>query len=367
MLEPIVRLCERFLGRGSGAITVPAMDGALKPNQALESATRVLSIPAPDNLVAHPGGFAFSSAQTLFHVLGSNAGSSTPMAAFDEDILSVAAHESGVMAVGLDHGGLRIVGGPRDAKHIPAAGGVTLNCVVAMTFLSETSLLICNGSSVNPASAWQRDLLDATCAGTVLIVDLQGGNHRVLAKGLSFPYGVVRSGKDSIVVAESWKSRLVELPLSGSGARRIVLDSIPGHPSRIISRPGGYWLTVFAPRSQLMEFVRRERRYREAMMAEIPPHLWLAPTLSSGRSFYEPMQGAALKQMGILKPWAPSRSYGLVVALDETFLPVASQHSRAGRERHGITSVLELEGRVLVTSKGGDEILALHMDGADVR
>ena len=97
----------------------------------------------------------------------------------------------------------------------------------------------------------------------------------------------------------------------------------------------------------------------------MPTHLWVAPTLFSGKSFYEPMQGAALKQMGILKPWAPTRSYGLVVALDDQFQPVASQHSRAGGERHGITSVLDLHGCVLVTSKGGDEIIELRIDEAD--
>src|SRR5262249_18403803 len=148
-----------------------------------------------------------------------------------------------------------------------------------------------------------------------------GKNHRLLASGLAFPYGAVTAADGRVVVSESWKSRLVEVSLTGSGIGRSVLGSLPGHPSRLVAPPGGYWLTVFAPRSQLMEFVRRERRYRDAMMAEIPPHLWVAPTLSSNQSFYEPMQGAALKQMGILKPWAPTRSYGLVAALDDKFQP----------------------------------------------
>ena len=51
------------------------------------------------------------------------------------------------------------------------------------------------------------------------------------------------------------------------------------------------------------------------MMAEIEPTYWIAPRLRSGQSFKEPMQGAHIKTMGVIKPWAPPRSYGLVVRL----------------------------------------------------
>ena len=43
---------ERFLGRGRAAVTVPPLDGALKPNNRLEDAPRGLASHAPDNLVA---------------------------------------------------------------------------------------------------------------------------------------------------------------------------------------------------------------------------------------------------------------------------------------------------------------------------
>ena len=58
--------------------------------------------------------------------------------------------------------------------------------------------------------------------------------------------------------------------------------------------------------------------------------------------------------MGIHKPWSPSRSYGLVVRLDAAMQPVTSFHSRANGTRHGVTSAVETDGRVLVASKGGD-------------
>ncbi|MFN5455137.1 MAG: strictosidine synthase, partial [Bradyrhizobium sp.] len=91
------------------------------------------------------------------------------------------------------------------------------------------------------------------------------------------------------------------------------------------------------------------------------------PALRSGVSFHEPMQGGALKQMGILKPWAPTLSYGLVIALDTNFVPLQSLHSRAGGKRHGITSAVDIDGRLWLTAKGGDEIVAIDRAAGEVR
>ena len=141
------------------------------------------------------------------------------------------------------------------------------------------------------------------------------------------------------------------------------LSDIAGYLGRLIpAAGGGAWLTVFAPRSQLVEFVLREDDYRKDMMAEIPEPLWIAPSLSAPQTFLEPLQGGGLKHLGIVKPWAPTRSYGLVLRLDQAFQPVFSMHSRADGRRHGITSCLEADGRLLATSKGGDLIVSLPTD-----
>jgi hypothetical protein len=105
--------------------------------------------------------------------------------------------------------------------------------------------------------------------------------------------------------------------------------------------------------------VLAEDRYREDMIAEVEREYWIAPTLSSGRVFLEPLQCGSVRTMGIHKPWSPSRSYGLLVRLDAELRPVASWHSRAGGRRHGVTSALALPGRVLVAAKGGDAILEI--------
>ena len=119
-----------------------------------------------------------------------------------------------------------------------------------------------------------------------------------------------------LIVSESWRHRLLRLP-AGGGTPVPVLSKLPGYPARLApAADGGAWLALFAPRNRLIEFVLQEDAYRAAMMREVPRDYWIAPALSSGRSFLEPLQCGGVKTMGIHKPWSPSRSYGLVARLD---------------------------------------------------
>lgn len=364
MLDFITQGIQHWLGRGSAAVTVPPMDGALKPNNALETAELDRQVAAPDNLVARGTELLFSSGNRVLRVTDRE---SDPEAIreFDEEILCMAGSATGGLAVAVDGGGVHLCGGPHDRLHLGQAGGKPLGCVVAMTFVGEDRLLVCSGSTVNAASMWQRDLLEREAAGAVWSIDLASGATTLLADHLAFPYGIfVEPGGATAIVAESWRSRLVRIGLDGRRTVETVLDNLPGYPARLAPRArGGAWLAVFAPRSQLVELVLREKAYRRAMMAGVAPEFWVSPVLASGRSFREPMQGGALKQMGILKPWAPTRSYGLVVELDEHFEPLASFHSRADGSRHGVTSLLEQGDRLVVASKGGDALLSLDLSG----
>jgi len=151
----------------------------------------------------------------------------------------------------------------------------------------------------------------------------------------------------------------VRVPASG-GAPVPGLARLPGYPARLApAADGGAWLCLFAPRNRLIEFVLQEDAYRADMMRDVARPHWIAPALSSGSSFLEPLQCGGVKTMGIHKPWSPSRSYGLLVRLDRNMRPVASFHSRANGRRHGITGVIERDGRVLVAAKGGNAILSL--------
>ena len=103
------------------------------------------------------------------------------------------------------------------------------------------------------------------------------------------------------------------------------------------------------------------------MMSQIDPDYWLAPTLRGDRSYLEPSQAGGVKQLGIKKPWAPARSYGLVIRLDSNFQPVTSLHSRADGSRHGITSCVEHNGRLLMAVKGDGLVASYPIDRIEKR
>ncbi len=343
---------------------MPPLDGALKPNRLLDDARSLTTVTAPDNLTRIGGDAVFSSQGKLLRAPAGDWSGSATIARFDRPILALASLHDGSLAVAVDGSGVKIIGGKYDGKSLPLDANPSLRCIVALAFHGEDTLLVCNGSSVNVASNWRRDLMEREAAGSVWSLDLACGDATLLAAGLSYPYGIiVLPNRDEAAVCESWNSRIVKIGLRSKSEPTTILSGLPGYPARLTPRTaGGAWLSVFAPRSQLIEFVMREKAYRRAMMAEVDPEFWISPTLSSGKSFSEPMQGGALKQMGVLKPWAPTRSYGLGIALDESFEPVASLHSRAGGVRHGITSCQEISGELVMTSKGGDEIIAVSLD-----
>ena len=369
MLTSLFKRYERFLGRGSASVTIPPMDGALKPNSLLDGARSVAATSVPDNLVVVGVDAFFTTDNKLIRISSGQWDSPTVMAEFYRPILAAAVSPDGAVAVALDGAGVRLVGGSRDGMVVASAANQALDCVVALTFSGNDALIACNGSSRNRAADWRRDLLDSERSGSVWMLDLTNGASTLVADRLGFPYGVMAlEGGADVLISESWKCRVTSLNLCGKGAPKVVLDGLPGYPSRLSPRVGGgAWLAMFAPRNQLIEFVIREKAYRRAMMAEVDPEFWIAPALSSGKSFSEPMQGGALKQMGILKPWAPTRSYGLVIELGPDLEPIASLHSRAGGSRHGITSCQQSGDELLMTSRGGNEIIAIRIDAGGER
>jgi hypothetical protein len=93
------------------------------------------------------------------------------------------------------------------------------------------------------------------------------------------------------------------------------------------------------------------------MVAEIDPRYWIAPALSSGQTFLEPLQGAGVKSMGVLKPWAPPRSYGLVIKVAADGRIERSLHSLVDGRHHGVTAVAAQAGALYAVSKGSGRLL----------
>jgi hypothetical protein len=351
-------IIDRILGRGDHSVTVPPMDGALRPNDDLEQAPAVFALRDADNLGLLGGRPVASSGPTL-HALDSP--TSTAIKNFDSDIACVASLPDGGCLVGLVDGALTIVGGPRDGRAVTPPRN--LSCLTALCVIDADTIVVTNGSETSRPDQWADDLIGKGRSGSVWALNLSDGNARRIADGIAFPYGAMIDGQ-SVIISEAWTSRLLRIPLAG-GRPETVFENLPGYPARLAADPsGGSWLSIFAPRSQLLEFVLRENEYRSRMMREVPRDCWIAPTLRSGRSFLEPLQAGGVKQLGILKPWSPSRSYGLLVRLDTQFRPRASYHSRADGTRHGVTSSLVSAEGILFTAKGDGVIGRLPRETA---
>jgi hypothetical protein len=354
VIGALKRTVDNFLGRGEAAVTVPVMDGPLKPNQLLEAAGRVLTAPEIDNLAPRPDGIVFTSGNTLSAIPGGE------IARFPSVISCLATDLGGALAIGFDDGGVLIRGGRHDGRRFDQLNGGTLNCPTAAIFLDPDTLIVTNGSAEHRPSQWRRDLMMLGKSGTVWRLDLAGGAAQNLASALAWPCGVAAAPDGRLFVSESWRHHVLLIDAAKASRPQFALTDPPAYPGRIApAAKGGYWLTFFSVRNQLVEFILREKEYRLRMIEQVPEPFWMAPALASLGKFEEPLQGSGLKQMGILKPWAATRSYGLVVRCDAAMQPTFSYHSRADGTIHGVTSVCEDRADLLVAAKGPGVLVRL--------
>ncbi len=347
MIGAILDRVDKYLGRGRHSIAVPVMDGPLYPNTLLEDAELAFDLVDVDNLTSVGKTVYASSGEKLISWSG---GAVDDVTSFDAPITCIAAAPNGTLAIGLDGHGIILRGGSHDGKQISAVNGTVLTGVTAAAFANDTTLYVTIGAKERLCADWKRDLMAHGKAGEVWKIDIATGNGTSIASGLKYPYGICTTA-NGVAVSEAWAHRVVHI--NDSGQNTVLVKDIPGYPARITpDGTGGYALAIFAPRNQLVEFVLREPEFLNAMTTQVHPNNWIAPKLKWGEGFKEPMQGAALKTMGIIKPWAPTWSYGLVVQLDQDFTPIASFHSRADGQRHGVTSVAALDGHILAAAKG---------------
>jgi hypothetical protein len=359
MMGALKRAYESFRGGGDYSITVPPMDGALRPNNAIEEAELVASAPAADNVVADANRVVFSSGHDL---LAFEAGRKPRcLASYDSRISALALFED-ALAVGLSTGRIVIVGGHSDGKAFGPSPVLPFNCPTALAFAGSDTLLVANGSSANGPDDWKTDLMDRNAKGSVWSLNLASRTATRIADGLAYPNGLLPLGGE-VLVSEAWRYRLIRV--APGKPVEIILPDLPAYPARLSPTASGEgaWLALFAPRRRLVELVLREKAYRRRMMLEIPPDYWISPSIRPMSSFLEPLQGGTLKKLARLKPWAPSRSCGLIVRLDREFQVTASFHSRADGARHGISSCAVSGSRLLAASAGGDVLVSLDPKG----
>ncbi|ESZ59716.1 hypothetical protein NL532_13110 [Mesorhizobium sp. C120A] len=347
ILDPVLDL---FRGK---AVTIPPLDGAFRPNTRLDEAPVFADLTEPDNLLVADGRLLVSSGNAVYSL----AAGVEPkvVGTFPSPITALALSLSGELTVGLESGKLLVAG-----KEVSLPAGVS--CITALAYADDGTLWLANGSAEHTPSQWAADLMKKGASGSLWRRDAAAAEFRKVAGDIAFPFGLHPIGRD-VLVSESWRHQLVRFD-GATGSRSTVLTHLPGYPARLApAGDGGAWLALFAPRNRLIEFVLQETHYRRDMLDQVAPAYWIAPALASNRSFLEPLQCGGIRTMGIHKPWSPSRSYGLVVRLDQNMQPQFSLHSRADGTRHGICSVAETDGRLFIASRGGDCVLAIDAGG----
>lgn len=345
---------ERFRGIGDASPAIPPLDGPYDPNNALEEADVLVQATSPDNLFEIGGKLQFTDA-TGRYALGSK-GRSRLVEDHGARITAATGDGAGGGLVALAGGTLLHIGAGGQSETCRLAGDIT-----ALAPDGRGAVIACVGSLVNDGGSWTRDLLEKRRAGSVWRIDPDSGEATELCAGLGYACGSFVTHDGRVVVAESWCNRLVEV--EPDGRVRPLVEDLPGYPARIApASGGGAWLAMMAPRNQLLEFILREDGYRTRMLAEVDPPYWIAPSLKRAQSYLEPMQQGAQRSLGMLKPWSPSLSIGMVVRYDADWSPMYSLFSRADGRMHGVRSVLEHDGWLLVASTGGGAVLSLALD-----
>ncbi len=356
MISAFRTFADRLLGRGDATITVPSFDGALKPNQILETAETIREFDAPEDLATDGKALYIADGSAIRRLDGTVA---TEVRRFDRTISALCCLPDGGIAVALDGREVLVFATPLASAARVTISDPSMNAINALSLGPQGTLVATDGSTTRPYRQWVHDLMERGSTGRVLVLDLANGRVRTIASGLSYAFGACVAG-DAVLVSESWRHRVVAIGPDGS--QRTVLDNLPVYPSRLSpAASGGFWLTAFAARTQLVEFVLRENAYRRRMMAEIEPEYWIAPKLKSGQSFLEPMQGAHIKTMGVVKPWAPPRSYGLVIRLNASGVPLYALHSRVDGVNHGVVAAVEMDGSLFAIAKGPGRLLRMPL------
>jgi hypothetical protein len=330
----------------------PAMtlEGVLGPNNRLDDAEGA-PVEAPEALcVAGDGSLLFSSGRRVLS-LGRWGEEPKLWACFDQAVSALRAGPGGLVAVGMEGGRVTIC----DSLGRPAAGwspNADLTAATDIVFVSEDEIAVLDngyraGESVLSLVPW-----DEGARGRIVAIR-RGGEGRVLASGLHCPMGICRDATGQLIVSLLERASIVD------AAGKTRQSGYPGYLGRIRKVDSGYLMTCLSRRDPLIEFLKGEPGFVAEMKAKIEPRHWIGPRGTPEFSHDFPIELGAARLFGAVKPWAPSFSYGLIIALDDRLMPVASAHSRANGFRHAISDAEVWNGDLVAVSKASSELLNL--------
>ena len=306
-------IIDRVLSPNQEIHVIPVLDGAFSPNQRLDQASQLGDeIERPDDIAfGLDGALYVSTGNSILRCAGDNFSARTVFATLDCPVGGLAcapdgrllACVSGVGLVALSPVG-EIVG------RLESVAGEKIGCPLSVTVAPDGTIYLTDGSRNNRPELWLADLMqNRVPSGRLIACNSSFSSASVRADGLAWPLGVVVSGDcQEVWVAESWAHRLTAFSRAGDD-RRVIVKNYTGYPARLArGSDDQIWMAFLALRTQLTEFVLRERAFCEEMMRTVPTELWIGPALDGRINPREPTQIGRIKKLGIQKPWAPPRS-----------------------------------------------------------
>jgi len=364
LFDHLMRDVLSIINRDGADNAIPPLDGALSPNDRLDGCTPIGDpLPGLDDVIAASDGAVFVSAgNRVLKLSGEGFATRALVAEFDGDAGGLALHPDGRLLVCVAGRGLAAVDPGQPApRWLETVEGRALAGLMSVTATPDGRIFAVEGSTGRKPSEWRHDLMEKCHDGRLIMCGAALDGAATLLAGLHYPYGLaVSEDGRQIWFTESWAHRLsrMALPQNGAAQAEIVLRNLPGYPARLHGDGrGGFYLGIFARRTHLIEFVLKEDDFREEMVASIPENYWVAPAYAGGSDCLEPMQIGGVKALGIKKPWAPPRSYGLLVHLDAQGEPVSSIHSRAGGRFHGISGACATPQGTVIAARGAECLL----------
>ncbi|HLZ02804.1 MAG TPA: SMP-30/gluconolactonase/LRE family protein [Bradyrhizobium sp.] len=366
MFDHLLRDVRSVINRDGVQNAIPPLDGALSPNDRLDACMPIGDpLPGLDDVVAARDGSVYVSAgRTVLKLAGNGLANRSLVVEFEGEAGGLAIHPDGRLLVCVAGRGLAALDPNNpNPRWLESADGASLTGLTSVTAAPDGRIFAVEGSAGREPGAWRHDLMEKRSNGRLIACGAALDHAQVLLTGLPYPYGVaVSADGKQLWLAESWAHRLSRFALTGNGIaqREVIAGNLPGYPARLhLDAHGGFFSGIFARRTHLIEFVLKEDDFREEMLATMAPDYWIAPAFAGGSDCLEPMQIGGVKALGIQKPWAPPRSYGLLVHLDGEGEATDSLHSRAGGRYHGVTGACDTQFGVVIAARGAGRLL-LH-------
>jgi SMP-30/Gluconolactonase/LRE-like region len=364
MFDHLLRDIRSVIDRDGAQDAIPPLDGALSPNDRLDACNEIGdALPGLDDVIAAKDGSVYVSAGKQVLKLGGNGLTERSLVAeFEGEAGALAMHPDGRLLACVAGRGLAAFDpGNPDSRWLESADGRGFAGLTGVTAAADGRIFMVEGSTGRTPDQWRHDLMEKRSNGRLVVCDASLGNARVLLTDLPYPYGIaVSADGKQLWLTESWAHRLSRFALTadGIGPRDIVAPNLPGYPARLhLDAHGGFFLGMFARRTHLIEFVLKEDDFRKDMIETMAENYWIAPAFVGGSDCLEPMQIGGVKALGIQKPWAPPRSYGLLVHLDGDGNATDSLHSRAGGRFHGVTGACDTQYGVVIAARGAGKLL----------